>query len=176
MGIFKWAFTAACVAWTASAAIHEPFALMKRQNISVGSPLYNCHDNCGKLPSMNSDFIIGQLTHAQARRSLRSRTAEAARPTSATTPPSPRTTTTACSAPVQTTRTFGSTTALNSTPRPHPVASLRRPSPARKTVLTLPLRQATQPRLVRLPCPARLVLPLGHHLLRLQHRLRYVID
>lgn len=57
---FKWIVSAALVASTASATIwdamvpsttlkRDELSLLKRQNLSVGSPLYNCHDNCGEI-------------------------------------------------------------------------------------------------------------------------------
>ncbi|KAJ4406057.1 hypothetical protein N0V82_010203 [Gnomoniopsis sp. IMI 355080] len=59
MLVFTWIATTAFVATTASATIwdamipsavlkREELSLLKRQNLSVGSPLYNCHDNCGE--------------------------------------------------------------------------------------------------------------------------------
>lgn len=67
MVCLKWIIASALVASTASANIwdamipsavlkREELSLLKRQNLSVGSPLYNCHDNCGKTSASLPTF------------------------------------------------------------------------------------------------------------------------
>lgn len=197
MRILQWAVATACLTWTASAAVRHdgPLVrpeiletreedllglLMKRQNVSAGSPGYNCHDNCGE-PSILFFllFLMSLLTEKstiQAKPSSRSATAP--RSTFATTPPSPPTTTTACSAPAPTTRTFGCTTAPPSTRRRPPVATPRRPRPGPRTAWARPWRRATRRPRARRLCRRRrrrtvLLLRVRVQPL-LRHRLRYV--
>lgn len=68
---FKYIMSAALAASTASASIwdalvpsttlkRDALSLLKRQNLSAGSPLYNCHDNCGKtISSQHRDYEMG---------------------------------------------------------------------------------------------------------------------
>lgn len=148
MVVLKWLISTALVASAASATIWDAMipsvtlkrnelSLLKRQNLSAGSPLYNCHDNCGET----SKNLPSHLGRPQERHGLLSNEPPTnfqhlfqARPfsryqpvlVSAMTPPSLRTTTTACCVQAQTIKTSGSTMVASSTP---PLQHVDSPSP-----------------------------------------------
>lgn len=63
MVALTWIISTAIAASTALASDFAPAdvfihpILAKRQNESVGSPSYNCHDNCGKSPLHHPPII-----------------------------------------------------------------------------------------------------------------------